>query len=295
MARAASGGLDATGTLGARVRTVRVGHGTSLRELARRIGVSPGTMSAVETGQTPITLPRLTRIADALGVDLEEFISPVAGDRGGAGPVDLGATERTGPGSWRDYPRLDLGPILTAALECFVDVGFHAASIRQIAHRAGLSVPGVYHHYASKQQMLARLMELTMDDLLHRSRAAAAEQQGPVERFSALVECLVLFHTQRRDLAFVASSEMRSLEPDARQRLRDARNFQQRMFDAEVLAGRELGVFQIVHAVEASRAVGTLCTAVAGWFRPDGPRSAAEVARQHVAFALDLVQYTGGC
>ncbi len=40
--------------------------------------------------------------------------------------------------------------VLLAALECFVERGYHGTTIRQIANRAGVSVPGLYHHYASK-------------------------------------------------------------------------------------------------------------------------------------------------
>ena len=209
----------------------------------------------------------------------------------GGGPADLGAGNRIAPGSWRQYSPLDLGPILNSALDCFVRKGYHATSIREIAEGAGLSVPGVYDQYRSKNQMLARLMDLTMRDLLHRSRAAVAEQQNPVARFSAVVECLVLFHTQRRELAFVAASEMRSLGWEAATRLREARDVQQRMLDKEVIEGMRQAIFDINNPIDAARAVGTMCTAVAGWFRPNGSKSAQQVAEEHVHFALNLLRF----
>jgi hypothetical protein len=71
-------------------------------------------------------------------------------------------------GSWRRYEDLVLDTPLAAALSAFVDFGLHCAKIRDIAHRAGLSVPGLYY-YPSKQHMLAELFNRSMTDLLRRS------------------------------------------------------------------------------------------------------------------------------
>ena len=60
---------------------------------------------------------------------------------------------------WREFRPLDLDPVLEAALEAFVEVGYHGATVRDIARRCGLSVPGMYHHYLTKQQMLVTLLD----------------------------------------------------------------------------------------------------------------------------------------
>src|SRR4029077_13516091 len=75
---------------------------------------------------------------------------------------------------WREYGPLELDPVLSAALEEFVAIGYHGATVRGIAKRCGLSVSGIYHYYTSKQQMLVSLMDFTMIDLLARARAAQA-------------------------------------------------------------------------------------------------------------------------
>jgi AcrR family transcriptional regulator len=163
--------------------------------------------------------------------------------------------------------------------------------MRAIGERAGLSVPGLYHHHASKQQMLVALLELAMTDLLTRSRAARAEGHDPVERFELLVECLALFHTHRRDLGFIGASEMRSLDPDARARIARQRTEQQRMVDAEVLRGTRDGSFATPRPREAARAVVTLCTGLSQWFSPAGRATPEQVAAEYVQFGLDLVRH----
>ena len=102
-----------------------------------------------------------------------------------------------------------------------------------------------------------------MEDLLSRSRAAKDEAGGdPVRAFALLVECLVLFHCHRRDLAFIGSSEMRSLEHANRARITALRTAQQRLIDAEVDAAVRSGRFRAAYPRDAARAVVTMCTAV---------------------------------
>lgn len=189
---------------------------------------------------------------------------------------------REGGGSWRDYSREDLPPMLGNALECFTEQGYHGTTIRQVAARTGLSVPGLYHHYPSKHAVLVAIMSHAMSDLWTRSQQALAEAGTSVpRRFDLLVECMVLFHARRRKLAFIAYSEIRSLDDASRAVHIAARDRQQRLMDAIVDEGVATGVFTTHHAREASRAVVTMCTGVAQWFRPEGQLAPEELAERY--------------
>lgn len=48
--------------------------------------------------------------------------------------------------------------ILQAALECFIENGFDATSLRQIAARAKMTHAGLLHHYESKEALIAALL-----------------------------------------------------------------------------------------------------------------------------------------
>ncbi|MCG8918559.1 helix-turn-helix domain-containing protein [Actinokineospora sp. PR83] len=260
--------------LGARLRQARRAAGLTLREVAGALSVSAGTWSAVENGRTRITDDRIAAAAALLRTRPEDLVESPA---------------RPGSG-WRDFPPLELDPPLAGALEAFVELGYHGAGVRDIAQRAGLSVPGVYHHWASKQDLLVALLDLAVADLLVRARAARAEGDGPVERFTRLVECLVLFHTHRRDLGFIGASEMRSLEGESRARITAARQEVQRMVDDEVAEGCRRGLMGTPLPHEAARAVVTMCAALPQWWSPEGPSSPEAVAREYVDFALDVVR-----
>jgi AcrR family transcriptional regulator len=290
------------GRVGSGLRQVRLSRGMSMRELARRLQVSPATMSNIESGRTRITLQRLTQIADLLDADVEALL----GAGGAPAEPALHSVVEPGPrrasavrsamvegaaGNWRAYRPLHLDPPLHAALSAFLEFGYHGATMREIAQRAGLSVPGVYHYYASKQDMLVAILDVTMQDLFSRTEAARAEGDGAVERFCLLVECLALYHTHRRELGFVGASEMRSLVPHQRARVARARRAQQRMVDEEVEQACAEGSFAVVRPREASRAVVTMCTALPQWFDGNGPQSAEQIAAQYVEFALDVMRF----
>ena len=258
--------------IGERLRAARAATGMSLRQAAKALSVSPSTWSAIENGRTKVSPTRLAAAADLFGMPLEKAPSLTAEQK-----------------DWRYYEPLELSQPLAGALQAFVEFGYHGATTRVIAERAGLSVPGVYHYYASKQDMLRELHELTMVELLSRARAARAEGIGPVGRLSFLVQCLTLYHTYRSDLSFIGASEMRGLNPENRARVVRSRQEMQRMFDDEVTEGCRMGLLTTPSPKEASRAVVIMCTGIARWWSPTGPLSPEEVAAQYVGFALALI------
>jgi TetR/AcrR family transcriptional regulator, cholesterol catabolism regulator len=278
--------------LGTRIRELRLRRRLSLREFARRLGVSAATVSQIEHGRTGVTISRLARVAEVLDVAVTELVRPAPGEdtppRPAAAARPRPAEAATG-GDWRSFPPMDLDPVLGAALEAFLEVGYAGASVRDIARRCDLSVPGLYHHYASKQDMLVELLDAYLASLWWRTTAARDERSDPVERFARIIECLALHHTYRRALAFVGLSEMRSLLPANRNRIRRLRNRQQRMVDIEAEGAHRLGLFGTPHPRDASRAVVTMCTSIPHWYRAGGPQTPEEIARRYVRFSLDLM------
>lgn len=299
MAKVTAFARPAAAEPGVALRAARQQQGLSLRALAQLLEVSPATLSAVENGRRSMPPARLEQAARALGTSPEALQGPAGRPSAARTRQAIPSSARgsrppanEAPQQWRSFSALALDPPLTAALEAFLEFGYHGATMRDIARRAGLSVPGVYHYYASKQAMLVAILDVTMADLLARSSAARSEGRDPVERFALLVECLALYHTHRRELGFVGASEMRSLVAHERERVASARRAQQRMVDEEVEAACREGSFGVPRPHEASRAVVTMCTALPQWFEGTGPATAEQVAAQYVDFALDLMRCT---
>jgi AcrR family transcriptional regulator len=186
---------------------------------------------------------------------------------------------------------IPIDPICLAALRCFTVSGFHGTSIRQIAAEAGLSVPGIYHHYPSKSAILVALCEAAMDELLNASRAAIAGGNSTLERFERLVACLVRFHAEYGEIAFVTYSEIRSLPDDARERHLQARRDEQALVTELVEQGVAEGLFAAPSPREAARAVSTLCLGVSQWYRSGGSMSVPELVDVYLEVCKDAVRF----
>ncbi|MFC9789619.1 TetR family transcriptional regulator [Rhodococcus sp. NPDC127528] len=280
------------------VRQARIATGLSLREVARRLSISPGTLSAIENGKTGMSVQRLDALATALGTTAARLLDPdpapahTTRPRTNRSEPPVGTAPQPPEGHWREFSALHIDPVLAAAIDAFVDTGYHGATMRSIAERAGMSVPGVYHHYRDKQDLLVRALDLTMSELHWRVRAARDEGATAVDRVGLIVAALALFHTHRRSLAFIGASEMRSLEPANRVRIADSRNQIQYLLDAEIDAAVTSGRLTTAHPRDAGRAIATMCTSLPQWFRAGGPSTPEQIAAEYSDFALDLLGQT---
>lgn len=249
------------------IRPARELAGISMRELARRIGVSVGTMSGIETGKTVLSDDRFTLIAEALGSTPEaiaELTVPDADDAGSLAPQAF---------DWRDYGDLDLDPVLGAAITCFVSTGYHGATMRSVAAEAGISVPGVYHHYPNKQSLLVAIFQVASSELTAHLRAAVAEAVGTTARLSNLSEATVLFAARRRELASITMADRNSLT-GAPAATATADMAQLVAEFAQPIA--DIGAVTDVHG--AARAAVQLCLSVCRWFDGDADEAAATAA-----------------
>lgn len=180
--------------------------------------------------------------------------------------------------------------ILDAALEVFAEKGFHGSSIREVALRAGVSVAGLYHHFPAKRSLLERLIDETMDALIASTEEAlAGVTDDPSAELRAAVSAHVRFHVHFQRQSFVGNTELRSLVSPARERVIRKRDRQRAFFDDIVGRGLKSGDFRSASPVEASRAIVTMCTAVATWYRPEGPLGPDELVERYCTLALLMV------
>jgi AcrR family transcriptional regulator len=86
-------------------------------------------------------------------------------------------------------PASDLPPqdtrsrIRQAALDLFIDQGFHGTSMRQIAGRAGVALAAIYHHTPSKEALFVELLS----DLIPHRRLVAAMSRASGDSIESLV------------------------------------------------------------------------------------------------------------
>jgi len=180
--------------------------------------------------------------------------------------------------------------VLQAALETFFEQGFHGTSMRTIADRAGTAISHAYYYFPSKADLLRTLMVGVTADLIASLDSARTEAgSDPAAQLAAIVRAHVRLHTERQAEAFVGNTELRSLTAQDRVAVVALRDHVAAVFKTTIDDGLRCGVFRCAHRDEAVLAIVTMCTAVAGWYRADGPASPEAVADRYADLALNLL------
>jgi AcrR family transcriptional regulator len=180
--------------------------------------------------------------------------------------------------------------ISDAAVRLFHDHGYHGTSIRDIAGEAKVGIATLFHHHQSKAELLRRIMDTALDDLLAEMEpAVAAAGDDPTARLSAVVRTYVRRQCESPMHNAIATSEMRSLEPPLLDEPASKRDRVHELFESAIVDGAASGTFVCDVPEEAARAVHAMCSAVSGWYRDDGRMAPDEVAELYVGMALRVV------
>ncbi|MCK2213013.1 TetR/AcrR family transcriptional regulator [Actinomadura sp. ATCC 31491] len=109
--------------------------------------------------------------------------------------------------------------LLSAAQEVFVENGYHAAAMDEIADRAGVSKPVLYQHFPGKLELYLALLDLHVDDMVNRCREALASTHENKLRVQATFQAFFDFvSTQGEAFRLVFESDLRNVAP-VRQRV----------------------------------------------------------------------------
>lgn len=180
--------------------------------------------------------------------------------------------------------------IVDAAIEAMFENGYHGTSVREIADRAGMSVANVYYYFPSKHDLLFRFMEGSAEQLLDQLEAMlATAEPDPRVRLAGAVRLFVERHTVRQAAAFVAATELRALDPEARKVVVGRRNAIEALFRQIVQEGVDAGAFVVDDVSLAVRAILDMASSVSSWYRPGGSLSGPEIAERYVQLALCIV------
>lgn len=181
--------------------------------------------------------------------------------------------------------------VLAAAVSNFQRLGYHGTSMRDIARDSDMTVASIYNHFVSKQEILLDIMVQVLSDLISKTRTAfKSSKSAPRNQLEAMVTAWIVFHVSRQAEAFIASTEIRSLDPQGRRIVVALRDEQEHMFRDVINRGAAEGVFATSYPREAARAIINMGSSVSAWFDPSGDLSPKQLAERYVTLALGTVQ-----
>jgi AcrR family transcriptional regulator len=162
-----------------------------------------------------------------------------------------------------------------AALALFVEHGYDATTVAEIADRAGLTKSTFFRHFADKREVLFGGQDM-LAELFRAAIRAAPPAAATADCLAAALEsAAVAFTPDRHDLApqrqavIAANSELQERQLLKRARLASAM--------AEALRARGAG--DVTARLAAEVGVLAFSTAYARWAAPENSQSFAEIAR----------------
>ena len=180
--------------------------------------------------------------------------------------------------------------IVDIASRLFYERGYQAVSTRALAQAAGIQGGSLYHHFASKEEILYRIVQYGSGEffagLLPHLEAGGLTYGQRLDRF---VRGYITDAQPRRYAIAVLFRDMAHLSPDHFVELQAVRrNFQQRVqrFLAE---GAAAGEFQVPDAKLAGIAVLDLLKGVDAWMREPGRLSRRQVADTYSVLIRQLM------
>jgi len=136
--------------------------------------------------------------------------------RRGDGDAGYGAD---GLGDGTDNRRQIPAAYLAAAAKLFRHKGFGAATTREIASAVGVQKSTLYHYIDSKEELLLRLSQDAISEVLSGASAVMATDDPPVDRLRHIIRLHLEAVLDRTDEHMTQLIELRSLPPTYREEI----------------------------------------------------------------------------
>jgi TetR/AcrR family transcriptional regulator, cholesterol catabolism regulator len=171
--------------------------------------------------------------------------------------------------------------ILDTAITLFAERGFDACTMREIAAAVGIKAPGIYNHYASKDDVLAAAMEHLLGRFFSTLLTPLEEQ--PVEGWlKSIVRGHVGFQLEHSELArandvlLSAPAKQRVLPPPVYRRIVGAERSYVDLIST--LVRLSVPGSSEWDSLMSAFAITAMCDRVVSWYDPEGPLDARQVA-----------------
>lgn len=178
--------------------------------------------------------------------------------------------------------------LLELAAQMFAERGLRATTVRDIADSAGILSGSLYHHFASKEQMVDEVLRGFLDWLFDRYQQIVDTEPNPLERLKGLFMASFEAIEHRHAQVVIYQDEAKRLSSQPRFAYVDERNKEQRKMWMDVLTqGVEEGYFRSDIDVDlVYRFIRDTTWVSVRWYRPGGPLTAEEVGRQYLSIVL---------
>jgi AcrR family transcriptional regulator len=176
-----------------------------------------------------------------------------------------------------------LDEIVRAAAAAFGEVGYRTATLDAIAERAGLSKVTLYRYVSSKEDLLSLVVERIIAEFQRGLRRIVAERRPANETLRRIIHYQVELLAEHLPFLTVFFSEESGLPAPMAARATRAKREYDQAIERVVREGVESGLLRDLPPRLVVFGLLGMCNWLHKWYRPDGKRSAAEIAEVFVA------------
>jgi AcrR family transcriptional regulator len=168
--------------------------------------------------------------------------------------------------------------ILIAAAQVFRQKGFHGASMADIAEAVNLQKASLYHHVASKQEILLELLDRALAMLSEGMKAVMAQDVPADEKLRLAMRSYLQVMTDNLDVTAVLLMEHRSLSEELKTRHIPIRDNFEGMWRDLIREGNAAGIFDCPDVPMTVRGLLGVLNWTITWYRPNGALSPEQIA-----------------
>jgi AcrR family transcriptional regulator len=174
-----------------------------------------------------------------------------------------------------DSPR---GKLLSAAARLFREKGFDRTTVRDIAREVGIQSGSIFHHFATKEEILFAVMEEVIRFNTDRLRTMVAAQSSARDRLLALIRGeLLSIVGDTREAMIVLVQEWRCLSPEKQEKALALRSIYEQLWLDTLAELHEQGAFRAEPFI-LRRLLNGMTSWTANWFEPDGSLDMEDLA-----------------
>jgi AcrR family transcriptional regulator len=193
----------------------------------------------------------------------------------------------------RGRPGYDQQSVLEIAVAAFNEFGYDATSMGMLASRLALSKSAIYHHFASKEELLQVALDVALtglEEILTREEA----RSGPAaDRLDFILRGAVEVLVTRQPYVTLLL-RLHGNTVVERNALARRRAFSQTVATLLLAARDEGSVRSDIDPAVVARLLFGMINSIVEWYRPTGPESAAKLADDVLTIALQGLRVPTG-
>ncbi|EHN12991.1 Transcriptional regulator TetR family [Patulibacter medicamentivorans] len=183
-------------------------------------------------------------------------------------------------------PQAVRADIIAAATKVFSELGYHGASMTDVASELGMRKPSLYHHVRRKEDLLFAIHEQMVDELIAETMVVFSSSKPPSEKLRDIVRGAMDFVGRHQDGVTVFLAEHRALSGERWSEIVLKRDFYERMVQGVINDGTRSGAFVDMPPKIAAKAVLAMANWGYTWFQTGGEMGADEIGDMFAEIAL---------